>query len=158
MRAAGSILVAAVVLVATAAPADEPTAHPWISIEGRHWQIAKAADEDAAATDATELTRGACPTGTLEVAGEAKVDGASSIELLQETVCTDWIRREFPQRCGVFDEAAWAKLATALPTRPMHFCIDRFEYPNLRGAYPIIFVTWYEAKALCARSPRIPRA
>jgi formylglycine-generating enzyme len=31
----------------------------------------------------------------------------------------------------------------------MHFCIDRFEYPNKKGAYPIILVNWYEARDQC---------
>ncbi len=32
----------------------------------------------------------------------------------------------------------------------MHFCIDRFEYPNQKGVYPWIMVSWYEAEDLCA--------
>jgi formylglycine-generating enzyme required for sulfatase activity len=33
----------------------------------------------------------------------------------------------------------------------VHFCIDRYEYPNRKGAYPIIAVTWNEAKAWCEK-------
>lgn len=33
----------------------------------------------------------------------------------------------------------------------MHFCIDRFEYPNRRGAYPWIMVDWNEARGICAQ-------
>ena len=144
----------ALALVVTNAPADEPPLHPWILIEGRSWQVSSAGAEDVTTTDAAEQTRGACPAGMVEIAGRTKIDGPQSIELLQETVCTDWIRREYPQRCGVFDEAGWKKISGDLPTRAMHFCIDRFEYPNLRGAYPIIYVTWYEAKAFCARTSK----
>lgn len=160
MRPAPSVLA---VVLALAAPADEPTSRSWRSIDGRHWQIVSAdaiADagaiviEDPARTDAAERTRGACPSGMVEIAGQAKIDGAPPIEQLQESVCTDWIRREYPARCGTFDEAGWGKIAAGLATRPMRFCIDRFEYPNLRGAYPIIFVTWLEAKALCAKSAK----
>jgi formylglycine-generating enzyme required for sulfatase activity len=32
----------------------------------------------------------------------------------------------------------------------MHLCIDRFEYPNRRGEYPVIDVTWRESEAFCA--------
>lgn len=126
------------------------TVHPWHLVGGRSWQIVADASEDLATTDATEGTRGACPAGMVEVAGRAKIDGAHSIETLQESVCTDWIRRQYPARCGAFDAEAWRALSADLPTRPMHFCIDRFEYPNRRGEYPLIFVTWYEAKALCS--------
>ena len=31
----------------------------------------------------------------------------------------------------------------------MHFGIHRFEHPNRKGAYPVIAVTWYEAKGQC---------
>jgi len=30
-----------------------------------------------------------------------------------------------------------------------HFCIDRFEYPNLEGVRPVVMVSWVEAKAAC---------
>jgi formylglycine-generating enzyme required for sulfatase activity len=32
----------------------------------------------------------------------------------------------------------------------MHFCIDRFEYPNVLGQWPVIFVSFDEGQALCA--------
>jgi hypothetical protein len=32
----------------------------------------------------------------------------------------------------------------------MHFCIDRFEYPDVAGEYPVIMVNWNEAGAHCA--------
>ena len=146
------VLLAGLAFVTTNVSADEPTLHPWILVEGKHWRVDGGLGEDPAVTDAAEGTRGPCPAGMVEVSGQAKVDGPQNIELLQETVCTTWIRREFPQRCGVFDEAGWRKLLPELSVRRMHFCIDRFEYPNRRGANPIIFVTWYEAKALCARA------
>lgn len=33
--------------------------------------------------------------------------------------------------------------------RPISFCIDRYEYPNQRGAHPVWMVSWYEAQATC---------
>ena len=32
----------------------------------------------------------------------------------------------------------------------MRFCIDRFEYPNQKGVFPVIMVNFHEAQALCA--------
>jgi formylglycine-generating enzyme required for sulfatase activity len=32
----------------------------------------------------------------------------------------------------------------------MHFCIDRFEYPNAAGEFPVILISWREASAHCA--------
>ncbi len=34
---------------------------------------------------------------------------------------------------------------------PKHFCIDIYEYPNEKGVLPEVFVSWYEAKALCEK-------
>ncbi|HEX4446904.1 MAG TPA: SUMF1/EgtB/PvdO family nonheme iron enzyme, partial [Polyangiaceae bacterium] len=45
----------------------------------------------------------------------------------------------------------WTRIARDLPVRPEHFCVDRFEYPNRKGGYPIIAVTWHEAGALCTQ-------
>jgi formylglycine-generating enzyme len=34
-------------------------------------------------------------------------------------------------------------------TRPMAFCIDRYEYPNQPGAHPTWMLDWYKAQATC---------
>lgn len=129
----------------------EPLDHEWHLVDGKHWTIASSALEAPEVTDAIERTTGACPAGMVEVAGRMKTDGDVSIEALQETTCTEWIRRQYPQRCARFDRDQWLTVSAALQTKPMRFCIDRFEWPNRRGAYPVIFVTWLEAKALCGR-------
>jgi formylglycine-generating enzyme required for sulfatase activity len=36
-----------------------------------------------------------------------------------------------------------------VPERAMAFCIDRYEYPNQRGAHPAWMLTWYKAQATC---------
>ncbi len=33
--------------------------------------------------------------------------------------------------------------------RPMDFCIDRYEYPNQKGAHPVWMLTWFQAQATC---------
>jgi formylglycine-generating enzyme required for sulfatase activity len=33
--------------------------------------------------------------------------------------------------------------------RPMRFCIDRYEWPNEKGALPLHLVSWYDAAAAC---------
>jgi formylglycine-generating enzyme required for sulfatase activity len=84
----------------------------------------------------------------VEVAGRMKVNGI--LDEMQQTTCTRWIARTFPERCAEFDRAAWVAMSKDLPTHPMHFCMDRFEYPNRRGEWPIIMVNWFEANQLCA--------
>src|SRR5579871_73633 len=90
----------------------------------------------------------------VEVAGRMKVHGAGYFDLvdaLQESTCEDWIERTFPERCARFDAVRWRVLSQHIETAPMHFCIDRFEYPNRRGVYPWIMVDWVEARTMCAR-------
>jgi hypothetical protein len=130
---------------------------PWTLVEGRSWQIESPPGEDPAATDETEGTRGNCRSGMIEVQGSMKVDSErGSVELLQDATCTEWIDRNFPERCAVFEMSRWRAVAQDLPSVPMHFCIDRFEYPDRKGEFPIIAVTWNEAVALCeARGERL---
>jgi hypothetical protein len=143
------------VLAATRALRPDPT-HTWQLVRGKHWQIAGPAGEDPATTDATEGTRGVCPVGMVEVAGAMKQDpprkgkyDGNSIEDLQKRTCTKWINREYPERCAEFDRERWLAMSADFRTKPMRYCMDRFEYPNRKGAYPIIYVNWHEAKALC---------
>jgi formylglycine-generating enzyme required for sulfatase activity len=90
----------------------------------------------------------------VEVSGRMKLGGwgwDDRVDVLQQSACVEWIDRSFPERCARFDRARWLALSSGLPVQPMHFCIDRFEYPNRRGAYPWIMVNWTEARAICAR-------
>ena len=128
---------------------------PWALVEGKSWQIQVDESEDPAVTDQAEGTRGACPPGMVEVSGAMKLDGPrGSVEWLQDGTCTRWINRDFPARCAEFDRSAWLAASRDLRTRPLHFCIDRYEHPDRKGAYPIIAVTWYEAKARCESQGR----
>jgi formylglycine-generating enzyme len=123
---------------------------PWVLVQGKYWQILAPESEDPNATDAAEGTRGACPPGMIEVQGSMKIDGErGTVEALQDTTCTDWINHDFPARCATFDPERWEKLSKDLPVRPQHFCVDRFEYPNRKGGFPLIAVNWHEAGALC---------
>jgi hypothetical protein len=160
-RAIGGLCAIVVALVSAHEPTQDglavekllaPSApsRPWTLVGGKHWQLASTDTEDPAVTDEAEGTRGACAPGMVEVAGSMKVDGErGSVEGLQDTTCTDWINRDFPERCARFDADQWTQLSRNLPVKPLHFCVDRFEYPNRKGAYPIIAVTWREAIGLC---------
>jgi hypothetical protein len=163
-RAARLLFVSLVVLCGVfqasggpSADAEETIQHSWQLIEGRFWQIASPAVEDVAETDEAEGTRGRCTEGMVEVQGRALTGGWGSFDLvdaLQKTACVDWINRGFPERCALYDERRWSAISRFLPTQPMHFCIDRFEYPNRRNAYPWIMVTWSEARAVCERNAK----
>ena len=48
-------------------------------------------------------------------------------------------------RCGEY--ARRANCPTLL--EPRRFCIDKYEWPNLVGENPRVYVSWYQAKELC---------
>lgn len=127
----------------------------WRSVRGRHWQIISTDLEEPSDTDAREGTRGDCPVGMVEVKGNMLQDPEENpysegrVDFMQQKTCTEWIQREYPERCAKFDRAAWLAMAATLKRKPMRYCIDRFEYPNLAGQYPMIYISWYEAKDLC---------
>lgn len=141
----------------TAVP--QPLKNEWKLVRGKHWQIVSAGAEAPETTDAIENNGGSCPSGMVEVKGNMKLDPSpnaaydlNSVEEMQKTTCTKWINRDYPERCAEFDRAKWLEVSKELETAPMHFCMDRFEYPNQKGAYPIIYVSWYEANELCAEA------
>jgi len=126
--------------------------HPWTLHEGKHWQVLSPDSEEIGVTDAVEGTRGPCSPGMVEVRGRMRIDGpAGSIEAMQRSMCTRWISMEFPERCEQFDEAKWKAYVDELPTVDKSFCIDRYEYPNVKGQYPWVFVSWSEAAEICER-------
>ena len=126
--------------------------HQWRLIDHKHWQI----DSGAPIKTQPDLTGGMCMPGMVHVKGNMKQDpssnpyGNGTIEYLQKTTCTKWINRNFPERCSEFDRDKWIALSSNFQTKPMDFCMDRFEYPNQEGQYPMIYINWYEAKQLCA--------
>jgi formylglycine-generating enzyme required for sulfatase activity len=148
------LLIANLVAPTRPAAAPEPLAHEWRRVEG-HWQIVSpASDEDLDVTDASDGARGRCREGMVEVEGKVMWEGAGSsdeVEALQSGTCTDWINRSYPERCARYDPDAWAAASARIPRVSMHFCIDRYEYPNHRGAYPWIMVGWDDALGVCAR-------
>lgn len=140
-----------------------PSGNAWLSINERHWQKeAPGMLEPVEETDRREGTRGECRApGMVEVKGEMKLDRVrlyggfsdppGSIEALQKTKCVSWITRKYPERCAQFDKDAWESIAATLSTKPLRFCMDRFEYPNVRGANPVILIRWGDARALCEK-------
>lgn len=130
--------------------ADEPpSGREWRLVWGRSWQIVAPPGEPTATTDARENNRGSCGPGQVEVAGNMRQHFLLD-ELQLQSSCVDWIDRKWPERCARYDRDKWLAASKDIPTKPMHFCMDRYEYPNKKGEYPIILVSWYEARDQCA--------
>ena len=148
----------------------------WRSVEKKHWQaLGRAggnpggnappgtgplavAEELSSVTDAREGNSAGCAGGMVRVKGKFRLDAhgeaTGEIERIQDGACTDWISRDFPARCRTFDKDKLAEEVAKLPTRPLDFCMDRFEYPNVLGQNPVIVVTFREAEALCKKSSK----
>lgn len=144
-------------IAANAAYVRPNPTHLWHLVRGHHWQIVAQTSEPTDETDAREKNRGACGPGMIEVAGNMKTDpprkslyDGNSVEEMQKKACTKWINKEYPERCQTFDRAAWLKISATLPTKPMHYCMDRYEYPNIKGDYPVIMVSFPEAQNMCS--------
>ncbi len=129
--------------------------HSWKLVDNKHWQITSSYYEDPTLTDAIENNKGECATGMIQIKGKMKLDpspnpwGGGTIEALQKTTCRKWISKDFPERCQEFDRSKWIDISKNMSTKDMNFCIDRFESPNIKGQYPIIFIGYYEAESLC---------
>lgn len=133
--------------------------YTWRSVEKRHWQAL--IENQAEALLVSEPPVGRCGEGMVDIEGMLLLDlqGTDStgyVEELQNRACTNWISKEFPARCQSFDREQWLELSSDLPRKPLTYCMDRYEYPNVRGENPVIVVDYFEARGLCkARGKRL---
>jgi len=81
-----------------------------------------------------------CPVGMVDVEGDYCPD-------LPEQKCIKWVSTA-GLRCAEFAKSE----GCAAPTLRKHFCMDRFEYPNVSGDNPLVMKNWYEARSLCTSS------
>lgn len=108
-------------------------------------------DAQADASDATTLEPPVkhsehCPAGMLEVQGKyctalmhRCIKGGKTLEGKK----TDY---PDPYYCDEYKEGQVKCLGK---NQDKHFCIDEYEYPNRKGAIPVVMVSWYESKKLC---------
>ncbi|MBL8611225.1 MAG: SUMF1/EgtB/PvdO family nonheme iron enzyme [Myxococcales bacterium] len=84
-----------------------------------------------------ERTTGACAAGMVEVEGDY-------CPWLEQT-CLRWLDPDMKMRCAEFAPTTKCQSKTT----HKHFCMDRYEYPNVVGEKPVIMKTWYEARDAC---------
>ncbi len=80
---------------------------------------------------------GTCPSGMVLVEGEYCPSVAHR--------CLNYLSVE-RDRCAEYAEGSRC-IGTPVP---MRFCVDQFEYPNVRGVKPVVAVTYRDAEATCA--------
>jgi sulfatase modifying factor 1 len=82
----------------------------------------------------------ACPPETVEVEGDYCPVVAQR--------CLRWLDPESRLRCAEFEQPA-AGVACPAKTQHMHFCIDRYEWPNRAGTLPSYMTSFRDAKEAC---------
>jgi formylglycine-generating enzyme required for sulfatase activity len=59
--------------------------------------------------------------------------------------CRRWIDPVQQMQCAEFAPSG----PCLMPTEHRRFCIDRYEWPNVRGTKPVFMASWNDAKAAC---------
>lgn len=106
--------------------------------------------EDVKSVQITSLNN--CPTDMVEVEGNYCPN-------VEET-CLKWLDTDQsptanggigPMRCAEFKKPS---RCLSSHRKHLHFCMDKFEYPNKEGTYPIVGMNYFEAKKIAAEENR----
>ena len=89
------------------------------------------------ATNPLPTASSVCPTGMVEVEGDFCP--------FVEQKCLRWLDPDTKMRCAEFVPTSECPVRTT----HKHFCIDQFEYPNVAGSKPQVFITWNQAQKEC---------
>jgi hypothetical protein len=98
------------------------------------------ADASAPATDAAPASSGPCP------ADMAYVDTTYCDKVERRCLKEEYDK---PNHLTICHEFAPEQRCSGKERR-QRFCIDRYEYPNEKGAHPPVMVDWYDAAGACA--------
>jgi formylglycine-generating enzyme required for sulfatase activity len=139
-----------VTLLAACAPAApravEPPAEPPRDAGRTH----------ARAADAAAPSEAAAPAATLDAAAVGAAECPEDMAHVRVSYCPRLERRclksEYDKAnhitiCHRFEPGSTRCLEARIA---LDFCIDRYEYPNQKGAHPPWMVSWYDAAGLCA--------
>jgi hypothetical protein len=146
------------ILFGSSSPDGVTAAHAGQSTDPLAVRVAPAPSADlpgegASSPDATILANLGAKPGTARPAatpsmscGEGMVEVEGDYCPQVEQTCIRWMDPEKKMRCAEFEPGK-----STCVGRPVHkhFCIDRYEYPNVAGAIPVVMKDWYEAKSAC---------
>lgn len=123
--------------------------HTWRLVDGLYWQI------EGPPGEVPEMAAGSkCPAGMVSVSGEYLLDPSGkdteALREWQDATCTKW-RGGKKLVCEQFDEKRWAAMRKRAKRKPIDVCVDRYEYPNAKGEYPMVVVSHTEATAVCKK-------
>lgn len=114
----------------------EPQLAPQASRSGPETAQSVPKQRNTSESVVSAVPAGPCPADMVAVSGRY-------CEQLSQR-CEHWIKKS-QGRCGRFS----SEVRCLGRERPLEFCIDRYEFPNQRGAIPAVMVSWYEADAMC---------
>lgn len=130
--------------------------YEWRRVQGLNWQ--PSATGLPALPPEPAAGRGGCPAGMLPVDGELLLDAdgredTDGVQLAQDEACTKWRTddRSVNGLCDRFDRDRWSAIRATLPRKHYRFCIDRYEFPNAYGEFPLVVVTYAEAQRYCEK-------
>jgi formylglycine-generating enzyme len=126
----------------------------WRQINGLNWQPFTEREPNLAPE--TPRDHGACQPGMLPVVGNFLVnakgkDDDDEVHLAQNRACSLWRSGDHGTsgRCDAFDRDKWSEAKSKLSTKPLQVCIDRYEFPNHYGEYPLVIAMFSEAEGYC---------
>jgi hypothetical protein len=135
----------------------EEKRRPWRQLQEVNWQ--RVAEGEPPLPPETARERGRCENGMLPIRGELLLDAkgrddTDEVLLLQNRSCTHFLtnNRGVNALCDRFDRDEWLDLSRDLPKKQLDFCIDRYEFPNAYGEYPLVVVTYSESKKYCEKA------
>ena len=131
-------------------------AHTWRQVEQFNWQAS--ADDLLPLAAEHPVDAKQCPAGMVLVDGQFILDlrsrdDSDEIMFAQNEACTRWLTldRGFNGLCDRFDRDRWQAISARFPRKRVRFCMDRYEFPNTRGEYPLVVVTFSEAERYCTK-------
>lgn len=125
-------------LAASSSSSEERAAEPAVLDAGDE---AQAQDSEIAPTKAPR-----CAPGMIEVEGDYCTALMHRCQKGGRTIDGKPSNAADPYHCDEYLEG-YAKCLGK--EQPKHFCIDDYEYPNQKGATPMVMVTWYDAQKMC---------
>jgi hypothetical protein len=139
------------VLAAGCGTNEEPPA------ERDAWAAAATLEKTAAeAGAAPEAETDAPPPGAAQLSSEAGASACpNDMVLVDTTYCADVERRcvdmehEPINHLAICHAFAPGEQKCRTAERRIAFCVDRYEYPNQKGAHPVWMLDWSEAQATC---------
>ncbi|MCA9627247.1 MAG: SUMF1/EgtB/PvdO family nonheme iron enzyme [Myxococcales bacterium] len=131
--------------------------HTWFQVERLNWQASARNEQALSEQSAPGDVRG-CPPGMLRVKGALLLDAnghddTDAVQLAQNQSCKKWRTEDHGVNglCDGFDRSDWLERSRRLQRRAIDVCVDRFEFPNAFGEFPLVVVTFAEAEGYCER-------